>query len=275
MHEVHKLTMYKKIKKRTFEIIETGTDGDKVSKAFDIFIILLIVLNTVMVIVDTFDISETLRTVMQYIEIVSVVIFTVEYIARVWTADLLYPKYGKLSSRLRYIFSFMALIDLFAILPFYIPFFIPIDLRVLRTVRIVRIFRLFKVNRYTNSLSTLAKVFKRKAHQLITSMMIVSILIVIASIIMYSVEHDAQPDVFKNAFSGIWWAIATLTTVGYGDIYPVTAAGRVISAIIAVLGIGLVAVPTGIISAGFMEDIDDSEQDDDKCYCPYCGKKIK
>lgn len=109
-------------------------------------------------------------------------------------------------------------------------------------------------------------------------MLVVSILIVIASVIMYNVESEAQPEVFDNAFSGIWWAIATLTTVGYGDIYPVTAAGRFISAVIAFLGIGLVAVPTGIISAGFMENIEESKEekdDKDKCYCPYCGRKIK
>lgn len=111
-------------------------------------------------------------------------------------------------------------------------------------------------------------------------MLVVSILIIIASVIMYNVESEAQPEVFDNAFSGIWWAIATLTTVGYGDIYPVTSAGRFISAIIAFLGIGLVAVPTGIISAGFMENIEEEKkektaEDEEKCYCPYCGKKIR
>lgn len=268
--------MYK-IKHRVFEIVEVGAEGDKVSRGFDFFIIALIVLNTIMVIVDTFDIPDTLRSTLQVFEIVSVVIFTVEYIARIWTADFLYPQYGKLFSRLRYMVSFIAIIDLLAILPFYLPFLIPIDLRALRTFRILRIFRLFKVNRYTNSMSSLAKVFKKKAHQLITSTMIVSILIIVASIIMYSVEHDAQPEVFKNAFSGIWWAIETLTTVGYGEIYPVTPAGRIISAIIAMLGIGLVAVPTGIISAGFMENIDEEKRQlyEERCYCPYCGKKIK
>jgi voltage-gated potassium channel len=272
--------MYRKLKNRIFEIINTAESGDKVSKAFDVFIISLIVLNTVMVIVDTFDVPQELRTFTEVFETVSVFIFTAEYLLRLWTADLYYPDKRPAAARVRYAVTFMAVIDLLSILPFYIPFVIPIDLRVLRTLRIIRIFRLFKVNRYTHSLSVIGKVFRKKAHQLISSMLVVSILILIAAVIMYNVESEAQPEVFENAFSGIWWAIATLTTVGYGDIYPVTAAGRFISAIIAFLGIGLVAVPTGIISAGFMENIEEEKkeknaEDEEKCYCPYCGKKIQ
>lgn len=94
--------------------------------------------------------------------------------------------------------------------------------------------------------------------------------------LMYNVEHDVQPGVFDNALSGLWWAVATLTTVGYGDIYPMTAAGRILSAIIALLGIGMIAVPTGIITAGFSEQIEKTEKsEDERTFCPYCGKKIK
>lgn len=138
-------------------------------------------------------------------------------------------------------------------------------------LRIVRLFRVFKLNRYTSALSTIATVFKKKKSQLISSIFVVLLLMIIAAVLMYSIENEAQPDVFENAFSALWWAIATLTTVGYGDIYPVTVLGKILSAVIALLGIGLVAVPTGIISAGFMETID---HDEEKCYCPYCGKKI-
>lgn len=175
----------------------------------------------------------------------------------------------------------MAIIDLLAVLPFYIPFLIPIDLRVLRTLRVIRLLRLFKVNRYTSALSTIADVFKKKANQLISSMIVVSLLMVIASVLMYNVENAVRPDKFQNAFSGLWWAVATLTTVGYGDIYPVTAAGKILSAIIALLGIGLVAVPTGIISAGFTENLQEKQKEkekeeaDEKKFCPYCGKKIE
>ena len=177
----------------------------------------------------------------------------------------------------------MALMDLLAILPFYVPFIIPVDLRVLRTLRVTRLLRLFKVNRYSSALATIGKVFKRKGSQLVASMFIVSLLMLIASVLMYSIENAAQPNVFHNAFDALWWAIATLTTVGYGDIYPITAGGKMLSSVIAILGIGLIAVPTGIISAGFMETIEPeiAEKEsaekpyDEKCYCPYCGNRIE
>ena len=264
-----------KIKKRTFEIIQAADGNDKASRVFDLFIIILIIINVILVIADTFDLPVRLKTISWYIDVFSVVIFTVEYLLRVWTADLLYPQHGKIWSRMRYIFSFMALIDLFAILPFYVPLLIPIDLRVLRIFRVTRLLRLFKVNRYTSALSTVASVLKHKSHQLISSMLIVVLLIIISSVIMYNVENPAQPEVFTNAFSGLWWAIATFTTVGYGDIYPVTALGKILSSVIAILGIGLVAVPTGILSAGFMENIENEKRDTDKKhYCPYCGKRL-
>lgn len=266
----------KRVKQRTYEIIQAGEKGDIISKAFDIFIIGLIIINVIAIIIDTFTIPESVKSALSIIEAASVVIFTIEYLMRLWTADLLYPNYGEIKSRIKYVFSFMAIIDLLAILPFYIPFVFPIDLRVLRALRIVRLFRLFKVSRYTSALNTISTVFKKKSSQLLSSFFVVALLMIISSILMYSVEHDIQPDKFKNAFSGLWWAVATFTTVGYGDIYPVTAAGKVLSSIIALLGIGLVAVPTGIISAGFVEVVrDKSEEDTKKQYCPYCGNKIE
>lgn len=267
----------KKFKKRLFEIIQAANDNDVTSRIFDIGIICLIVINVILVIADTFDLPPVISQISTIIELVSVIIFSIEYACRLWTSDLLYPDLKPYKARIKYIFSFMALIDLFAILPFYIPFIIKIDLRVLRMLRIIRLFRVFKINRYTSALSAIATVFKRKKNQLISSIFVVLLLMVIASVLMYNVEHDAQPEAFSNAFSALWWAVATLTTVGYGDVYPVTVFGKILSAVIALLGIGLVAVPTGIISAGFMESIDskDDNSEDEKQYCPYCGKKIR
>ena len=229
-----------------------------------------------MVIVETFNVSDSVKVIMDYVETISVIIFTIEYLLRLWTSNLLYPNENPAKARIIYIFSFMAIIDLLAILPFYLPILIPIDLRVLRALRIVRLFRLFKINRYTNALSTIGKVFKTKASQLLSSMFVVALLILISSVLMYNIESAAQPDKFDNAFSGLWWAIATLTTVGYGDIYPVTVFGKILSTIIAILGIGLVAVPTGIITSGFMEAVQHNEekQENKKHYCPYCGHKL-
>lgn len=266
--------MYKKIKKRTFEIIQAGKDGDIPSKIFDIFIVALIILNVITIIIETFTITNTERYIIQQIEMVSVIIFTVEYLLRVWTSDLLYPDLPRGKAVFKYMFSFMAIIDILAILPFYLPFLIPIDLRVLRLLRIFRLFRLFKFNRYTSAFGTIAEVFKRKSAQLISSILVVGLLMIISSILMYNVEHAVQPEVFKNAFSGLWWAVATFTTVGYGDIYPITTTGKILSSLIALLGIGLVAVPTGIISAGFIELTELRKKEDKKSFCPYCGHKL-
>ena len=277
--------MYKKVKKRIFEIVQLSANGDIASRIFDIALIALIILNIVMVITETFNISDALQTAINYAETVSVIIFSVEYMIRLWTADLLYPKLSPIIARIRYFFSFMAIIDLLSILPFYIPLLIPIDLRVLRALRILRLFRLFKINRYTDALSTIGKVFKKKASQLISSIIVVTLLMVISSVLMYNIENQAQPEQFDNAFSAMWWAVATLTTVGYGDIYPVTILGKLLSAVIALLGIGLVAVPTGIITAGFMEVLEESKKENkkenivlhtdcEKKYCPYCGHRL-
>lgn len=274
---------YDKLKRRIFEIIQDGNQGDAASRAFEISLIVLILVNVCLVIADTFNLPSSVQAVSSHVEVVSVIIFTIEYALRIWTADLLYPDRKWISSKLRYVFSFMALIDLLAILPFYLPFIFPIDLRVLRMLRIIRLFRVFKINRYTNALSSIAKVFRSKKSELLSSVFVVLLLMIVASVLMFSIENKAQPDNFRNAFDALWWAFATLTTVGYGDIYPVTVLGKILSTVIAVLGIGLVAVPTGIISAGFMESMDKSEEDekegdedtDEIKYCPYCGRRLK
>ncbi len=268
------------IKDRIFEIITSPEKPSKASKIFDIFIICLIILNVITVIADTFKLPAWAGNIMWWIEVVSVVIFTIEYLLRIYVADLLFPELGPVRSRLRYLRSFMAVIDLLAILPFYIPYLIPIDLRVLRMLRIIRLLRIFKINRYTSALSTIVEVFRRKKHELLSSIAIVTMLMIIAAVLMYNIENEAQPDSFENAFAALWWAVATLTTVGYGDIYPVTVLGKILSAVIALLGIGLVAVPTGIISSGFVESMEEKKnkkenEHDEKCFCPYCGKKLK
>ena len=271
------MSKYDKIKKRVFEVIEIGEKGDIISKVFDIIIISLILINLAMVIAETFPISKEWHNIINVAETVSVIIFTIEYSLRIWTANLLFPNLSPVKARCKYIFSFMALIDLLAILPFYLPFIIPIDLRVLRTLRVVRLLRIFKINRYTNALSLIGEVFKYKASQLVSSVLVVVLLMIIASVLMYSIESSVQPEAFPNAIETMWWSVATLTTVGYGDVYPITAAGKVLATVIAFLGIGMVAVPTGIITAGFTELVNRNNNEgneDKKKFCPYCGHKI-
>lgn len=265
-----------RIKEKVYNLIRDDDENGLASNIFDAVIIILIIVNVVLVIMDTFTLPLWLQKVSAGVELFSVIVFSIEYLLRLWTATYLRPECKPLKARLLYMFSFMALVDLLAILPFYIPYVIPVDLRVLRTLRIIRLLRLFKVNRYTDALSSIGNVFKKKASQLLSAIFVVLLLMIIAAVLMYNVENAAQPDKFDNAFSALWWAIATLTTVGYGDVYPVTVMGKIFSGVIALLGIGLVAVPTGIISAGFMEGIEEkgTTEEEKKHFCPYCGKKI-
>ena len=138
-------------------------------------------------------------------------------------------------------------------LPYYLPIFFPTGTVAFRMIRIVRIFRLFRIDAYYDSLHVITEVIRGKSQQLVSSVFIILILMVASSLCMYSLEHEAQPDVFTSAFSGIWWAASTLLTVGYGDIYPITTAGKIFGIFITFLGVGMVAIPTGIISAGFVD----------------------
>ncbi len=257
------------MKLRIFEIIEKAGEEDIQSKIFDYSILLLILVNVVAIILESYDnLSVKYGSAFRIIEIVSVVIFSVEYLLRLWTAGYKYPNENVFRASLKYIFSFMALIDLLAILPFYLPMLIPIDLRFLRMLRLFRVARIFKLNRYSKALNTIAKVIDEKKEELITTVFIMVFIIVISSTLIYYIEHEFQPEAFPNIIASCWWAVATLTTVGYGDIYPITGFGKVLAAIIALAGIGLVALPTGIISAGFMGQINGKKR------CPHCGKEI-
>ncbi|MBV1708531.1 MAG: potassium channel family protein [Erysipelothrix sp.] len=245
-----------KIKHSILNLIRDDDINDFYSNVFDVSIITLIILNLVLIILDTFDMPVWYFRVSSSIEFFSIVVFTIEYLARLWVSDLANSNVSPMKARLSYIFSFMAIIDLLAIIPFYIPFLIPVDLRILRSLRMIRLLRLLKINRYTSALKSITTVFINKKNQLASSLIIVALLMTISSVIMFNLESPVQPEVFQNAFSGLWWAVATLTTVGYGDIYPITVGGKIMAGVIALLGIGLVAVPTGIISAGFVEMIE-------------------
>jgi voltage-gated potassium channel len=266
------------IRWKLFNLIRDDAKNNLFSTIFDCVIISLILLNFTIVVLDTFNgIPSKMLKIFSYIEISSVIIFTLEFIARIWTAIYIYPDKKHIVAQVKYVFTFKAIIDILSILPFYLPFLFPVrNLLFLRGIKLLRIFRLFKLNRYIDALSKIRDVLKNKSYQLFCSFSIVIVLMLLSSVLMYYIEVDNQPDVFKNAFSGLWWAIATVTTVGYGDIYPITGLGKILGAFIAILGIGLIAVPTGIISAAFVEQISKrKEQDEDKKYCPYCGKKIE
>ncbi|NJK85200.1 MAG: ion transporter [Bacteroidales bacterium] len=199
-------------------------------------------------------------------------VFTIEYVLRIYVADLTYPSSTRFKSVFRFLLSPYGIIDLLAILPFYLPFLIAVDLRFLRILRLLRFLRVLKISRYYRSLNLLWIVIKEKHRELSITGFVTLLVLLFASFLMYYVEKDVQPQKFPNILAAFWWAIATLTTVGYGDIVPVTGFGKVISGLIAIIGIGLVALPTGIVSAGFMEKIRDKKKK--ASYCPHCGKPI-
>ena len=235
-------------KKRVFDILQIGNREDFASRAFEI-IAISIVLNITSLVMSTFDEFEPYYDILSGIEAITICIFCVEYALRIWTAEYLYPDLDRRKAVLRFFVSFDGIIDLLTILPFFFLY----GFAAFRMLRVVRIFHLFRLNATYDSFNVITKVLNEKKNQILSSVFIILVLILAASLCMYSVEHTAQPDVFRNAFSGIWWSVATIFTVGYGDIYPVTLLGRIMAVVITFLGVGAVAIPTGIISAGFVE----------------------
>lgn len=242
------------LRKRVFEIIEVGAPGDYASRAYDFVNMLSIVVNLVVSILYTFEeVRASYAQLLIAVEEITVAFFAVDYLLRLFTARCRYPKLSEKKAPLRYILSFTGLVDLCSFLPYYLPVFFPSGAVAFRMFRVIRIFRLFRINAYYDSLSVITEVIASKGQQLISSVFIILVLMLASSLCMYSLEHEAQPEVFSNAFSGVWWAVSTLLTVGYGDIYPITTMGKVFSIVITFLGVGMVAIPTGIISAGFVD----------------------
>jgi voltage-gated potassium channel len=206
------------------------------------------------------DFYQAHYTLLHWAEAVTVFFFAIDYVLRLGTSDKLYPEKSRGRSIVAYIFSGYGIIDLLSFLPYYLPVFFPAGAAAFRMFRVVRIFRLFRINAYSDSLTLIGNVIRAKKTQIFASMFIILLLIFASSLCMYSVEHEAQPDVFKNAFSGMWWATSTLLTVGYGDIYPITLAGQMLGIVITFLGVGMVAIPTGILSAGFVEESQKAER---------------
>jgi voltage-gated potassium channel len=263
--------MVNKIVQRAYEILE-GTTNDKIARGFQIFIISLISVNVLFVVIET---EESVLDEYGYLftpfEVFSVIIFTLEYIGRIVVCKL-NPRYANTRyARLRFVFTPMMLVDLAAILPFFLPFVIT-DLRFIRIIRLLRLFRLFKLARYSDPMQTLGEVFKSKAGDLAVAFFILFIVLIFASSLMYHAEHEAQPEVFSSIPASMWWGIITLTTIGYGDTYPVTITGKIVGGAVAVLGIAVYAIPTGIMASAFTEELRKKRQK--KRTCPHCGKEI-
>ena len=243
-----------KLRYHVFRMVSVGVVDEPVNQAYDVITTVALIVNLVVMIMNTFDsMVDKYGDLLTIIEHVTVFIFAVDYFLRMYTSRYLYPELTPVKALFRYMVSFSGIVDLLSFLPFYLPIFFPSGASVFRFFRVARIMRLFRINAYYDSLNVITEVLVSKKMQLLSSVFIILVLMLAASLCMYSVENAAQPDVFKNAFSGIWWAASTLLTVGYGDIYPVTTMGKVLGIFITFLGVGMVAIPTGIISAGFVE----------------------
>ena len=242
------------LRRRMGTIVDIGSTEDFPSRAYDIVYTLVIFLNLGVTIAYTFDTAEDRCGVLLLpIEEWTVAYFAVDWALRVWTAKYRCPDLPETRAILKYLLSFGGIVDILSFLPYYLPWFFPAGAVAFRMFRVVRIFRLFRINAYYDSLNVITQVLASKAQQLLSSVFIILVLMTASSLCMYSLEHDAQPEVFSNAFSGIWWSVSTLLTVGYGDIYPITTMGKIFGIFITFLGVGMVAIPTGIISAGFVD----------------------
>ncbi len=263
--------MIQKVKNRISDILNGTSAEDLPGRAFHVFIITLIFLNVIAVILETVEsLSTQYSSFFRTFETFSVSIFTIEYLLRLWTCTTDKRFTGAMKGRARFAATPLALIDLMAFLPFYLPMILPVDLRFIRALRLFRLFRLFKLGRYSRSVKTLGNVLKEKKEELVVTMFAVLILLVIASSLMYFIENRAQPRAFSSIPASMWWGVSTLTTVGYGDIYPVTPVGKFLGAIISIFGIGMFAIPAGILASGYAEEIQRAHGK--QKLCPHCGK---
>ncbi len=257
------------VKKRIYGLLhpenKTGAGG-----AVDVFLMALIIFNVICILLESVpSLLERYAMFFYIFDLLSVMIFSIEYLLRVWTAD---QKEGtkRYLARIQYMKSFEGLIDLLSIVPFYLPF-LGFDLRFLRILRVIRIFRLFKLARYVSALTLVSGVIKGKKEELGISIVFTMFILMITSALMYFVEKDAQPDKFTSIPETMWWAVITLTTVGYGDVYPITIGGKVLGGLIALTGIFVLALPVAILAGGYTEALAARRKEPT---CPHCGKSL-
>lgn len=258
-------------RKRVFEVLE-GQATDARAKSVMLGLTALISLNILAVILESIPgLGEQLEPILSPFEAFSVAVFTLEYALRLWSCSP-EPLYRDARARLKYAMRPLALVDLAVILPAYLPWELFVDLRFARVLRLVRIFRLFKVARYSKAVRMFLGVLSAKRADLGLIGLLLALIVVLASSAMYFAEFRAQPEVFRSIPAAMWWTVQTLTTVGYGDMYPVTPVGRLLGAVIALVGIGFFALPAGILASGFAEELDRERKK--KRSCPHCGEDL-
>ena len=243
--------MSHELRARVATIFEADLRESRISRIVKIFLICLILFNVLAIVMESVSaFQQRYHQQLRSFEVLSVMIFTVEYLLRLWSCpDIKDKAYGDgLKGRIRYALTPMALIDLIAILPFYLSIFFALDLRFLRVIRLLRI---FKLSRYSSAMNIFANVYREQASSFIAAFFLMLILMVLAASGIYLIEHDIQPEAFGSIPAAMWWAMATLTTVGYGDVTPITPWGKFFGGCITVIGTGMVALPAGILASGF------------------------
>lgn len=267
-------TSYHRLKKQVYLLLDPGDGGTVWDRVVNSIIVTMILLNLLAVCLETVEgFYREYGTWFRNFELFSVILFSIEYLLRVWSCTSMRKYRHPVQGRLRFVSSPGMLVDLIAIVPFYLPLG-KLDLHSLRSLRMIRFVRFFKLARFLNASRVIRRVFASKKNELMISMLMVLTLIILAASLMYFIEHDAQPDKFSSIPDTMWWSVATLTTVGYGDVYPVTAVGKTLTACISILGIGMFALPAGILASGFSEEFKKKEFVATKC-CPHCGKEIQ
>ena len=233
-------------------LLEPKADQSILGKSIDLLLALLILLNVAAVIIATVPaLGSRYGQLFEWFNILSVLIFSLEYVLRLWTCvELDNRPISDTKKRLSYFFSPMAIVDFLVILPFYIGLFLTVDLRILRVLRLLRI---FKLGRYSSAMQMLVQAIRQEYKVLFASFSILLIMMILAASGMYMIEKDIQPEVFGSIPAAMWWAMATLTTVGYGDVIPITSWGRFFGGTITLLGMGMVALPAGILASSFSE----------------------
>ncbi len=255
-----------------YKLLQPHEGANLKGKWVDISLTGLIVINILFLILETVpSLDADYRDFFWNFELFSVSIFTTEYLVRLWTI-VEDPRYAHpVWGRIRYSFTLIAIFDLLAFAPFYLPFIHP-DLMFLRSIRLFRLLRIFKITRYVHAMRYITDVIRDRAEELLISFTFMLFMLIVFSGIMYNLEHIAQPEAFSSIPQAMWWTIITLTTVGYGDVYPVTALGKVFGALTAITGLGLFAIPTAILVSGFNEKI--AKHKHHSNYCPHCGKEL-
>ena len=254
-----KLRQSNALKRETyFALDELGRAG-RLARTAGIALLVLIAANALPIGYDNAEYGTLLTRALFMLNVVSTFIFAIEYILRLWVADIKFPQLGPARSRIRYARSMMGIVDLLSCVPMMLLWLWPFSATLSDAIRIVRLVRLVKISRYMRGLRTIGIVLEKRKQEIIAAFMVLTLICIASSVLVFEAEHQVQPDKFDSIFSGLYWALTTMTSTGYGDLAPITPFGRLVGGITMFLSIGVVAIPAGIFSAGFVAEFRNSD----------------